>query len=258
VLLLHDGEVVGVERLVDELWGEDPPDAAAHILQVYVANLRKVLEPERARRAAGTVLRTQPPGYRVDPGPDGLDLTRFERLTAEGRAALAAGNPAEAARLLRQGLDLWRGPALADVVLATSGQGERVRLEERRLAAIEDRLEAELALGRHRELVAELEALVAAHPLRERLHGQHILALYRCGRQAEALEAYRRTRETLAEELGIDPSRPLQELERAVLAQDPGLDWLPAAAAANEPAAGKPDPSRRPSTLPVAPTPLIG
>jgi predicted ATPase/DNA-binding SARP family transcriptional activator/Tfp pilus assembly protein PilF len=258
VLLLHAGEVVGVERLVDELWGEDPPDGAAHILQVQVANLRKVLEPNRPRRAAGTVLRTQPPGYRVDPGPEGLDLTRFERLTAEGRAALAAGDPPEAARLLGRGLELWRGPALGDVELAASGQGERVRLEERRLAAIEDRLEAELALGRHREVVAELEALVAAHPLRERLHGHHILALYRSGRQAEALEAYRTTRQTLAEELGIDPSRPLQELERAVLAQDPGLDWVPRASAGEPVPAGKPGPDRRPSTLPVAPTPLIG
>jgi predicted ATPase/DNA-binding SARP family transcriptional activator/Tfp pilus assembly protein PilF len=258
VLLLHAGEVVAVERLIDELWGEDPPDTAAHTLQVYVANLRKVLEPDRARRAAGTVLRTQPPGYRVDPGPDGLDLASFERLTAEGRAALAAGDPAEAAGLLRRGLELWRGPALGDVVLAASGQGERVRLEERRLAAIEDRLEADLALGRHRELVGELEALVAAHPLRERLHGQRILALYRSGRQAEALDAYRNTRQTLAEELGIDPSRPLQELERAVLAQDAGLDWVPRVPAGEPVPAGNPGPGRRPSALPVAPTPLIG
>jgi DNA-binding SARP family transcriptional activator/class 3 adenylate cyclase len=246
VLLLHAGEVVGVERLVDELWGEDPPDTAAHILQVQVANLRKVLEPDRARRATARVLQTQPPGYRLDPGPDGLDLARFERLTAEGRAALAAGDPAEAARLLRRGLDLWRGLALGDVELAASGQGERVRLEERRLAAVEDRLEADLASGRHRELVGELEALVAAHPLRERLHGQHILALYRCGRQAEALEAYRRTRATLAEELGIDPSPPLRALEQAILIQDPDLDWSPRTQPAPS-AAASVEPTRPPA-----------
>jgi DNA-binding SARP family transcriptional activator/class 3 adenylate cyclase len=223
VLLLHAGQVVAIERLIDELWGEDPPDTAAHILQVCVANLRKAVEPARPRRAAGGVLRTQAPGYLVDLGPDELDLVRFERLAGDGRAALAAADPAQAARLLREAVGLWRGPALADVTLAASGQGELVRLEERRLAALEDRIEADLALGRHAELVGELQALVAAHPLRERLWGQLMVALYRSGRQAEALEAYRRTRETLAEELGIDPSRPLQELERAILAQDPAL-----------------------------------
>jgi DNA-binding SARP family transcriptional activator/class 3 adenylate cyclase len=223
VLLLHVGEVVSAERLIDELWGEDPPETARSVLQVYVANLRKVLEPTRPRRAAGAVLRTQPPGYLVDLSPEEFDLTRFERLAAEGRTALAAADPAQAARLLRDAEGLWRGPALGDVTLAASGQGEVVRLQERRPAALEDRIEAELALGRHAELVGELEALVAAHPLRERLHGQLMLTLYRSGRQAEALEAYRRTHETLAEELGIDPSPALQELQRAILAQDPTL-----------------------------------
>jgi DNA-binding SARP family transcriptional activator len=223
VLLLHTGQVVSADRLIEELWGEDPPETARSVLQVYVANLRKVLEPARRGRAAGGVLRTQAPGYLVNLGPDQLDLLRFERLADEGRAALAAGDPLQAARLLRDAEGLWRGPALGDVVLAGSGQGEVVRLEERRLAVLEDRIEAELALGRHAELVGELQALVAAHPLRERLHGQLMLALYGSGRQAEALEAYRQTRETLAEELGIDPSPALQELERAMLAQDPAL-----------------------------------
>jgi DNA-binding SARP family transcriptional activator/class 3 adenylate cyclase len=223
VLLLHAGQVVAVERLVDELWGEDPPDTAAHSLQVYVANLRKMLEPHRPRRAAGGVLRTRAPGYLVDLGPEELDLSRFERLAREGRTALAAGDPAQAARWLHAAEGLWRGPALGDVTLAASGQGELVRLEERRLAAVEDRIEAELALGHHAELVGELQALVAAQPLRERLWGHLMLALYRSGRQAEALAAYRQTRETLAEELGIDPSPALQELERAILAQDPTL-----------------------------------
>jgi DNA-binding SARP family transcriptional activator/class 3 adenylate cyclase len=227
VLLLHAGQVVAVERLIDELWGQDPPDTAAHSLQVYVANLRKVLEPGRPRRAAGGVLQTRPPGYLVDLGPEELDLARFERLAGEGRAALAAGDPAQAARLLGDAVRLWRGPALADVSLAAGGRGEVVRLEERRLAALEDRIEAELALGRHRELVGELQALVAAQPLRERPWGQLMVALYRSGRQADALAAYRQTRETLAEELGIDPSRSLQDLERAILAQDDALDWAP-------------------------------
>jgi predicted ATPase/DNA-binding SARP family transcriptional activator len=250
VLLLHAGEVVSAERLVDELWGEDPPRSARSVLQVYVANLRKVLEPGRARRAAGGILRTRPPGYLVAVGPGDLDVGRFERLAEQGRAALAAGNTEEAGGLLRGALELWRGPALADVGLEASGQAEIAGLEERRLAALEDRFEADLA--------GELEAVIAAHPLRERLHGQLALALYRSGRQGEALEAYRRMQETLAEELGIDPSRPLQELQRAILAQDPDLDWLPATAAASQPAAGTTDPGRRPSTLPVAPTPLIG
>jgi predicted ATPase/DNA-binding SARP family transcriptional activator/Tfp pilus assembly protein PilF len=258
VLLLHAGEVVSAERLVDELWGEDPPKSARSVLQVYVANLRKVLEPGRARRAAGGVLRTRPPGYLVAVAPDDLDLGHFERLAEQGRAALAAGDAEEAAGLLRGALELWRGPALADVALEASGQAEIAGLEERRLAALEDRIEAELAAGRHSELVGELEAVIAAHPLRERLHGQFLLALYRSGRQAEALEAYRRMRETLAEELGIDPGRPLQDLERAILAQDPTLDWVPAAAAASQLAAGQPAPGRRPGTLPVPPTPLVG
>jgi DNA-binding SARP family transcriptional activator/class 3 adenylate cyclase/tetratricopeptide (TPR) repeat protein len=199
-----------------------------------VANLRKVLEPARAKRTAGEILRTRPPGYLIQVGPDELDLARFERLATQGRAALAT-DPAHAVRLLRQALELWRGPALADIALTASGQGEMVRLEERRLVAMEDRIEAEFALGRHRALTGELEALVAAHPMRERLHGQLMLALYRSGRQAEALEVYRRTRETLAEELGIDPSRPLQELERAVLVQDPALDLVPTGGPAQAP-----------------------
>jgi DNA-binding SARP family transcriptional activator len=255
VLLLHAGKVVSAERLIDELWGEDPPKSARSVLQVYVANLRKVLEPDRAQRASGGVVRSRPPGYLLEVGPDDVDVGRFERLAEQGRAALAAGDVEEAAGLLGGALELWRGPALADVALKASGQAQVARLEERCLAALEDRIEAELALGRHRALTGELEALVAAHPLRERLHGQLVLALYRSGRQAEALDAYRRTRETLAEELGIDPSRPLQELERAVLAQDPALDWSPGTQPA-PPVAASVEPTRSPAEPVVADRPV--
>jgi DNA-binding SARP family transcriptional activator/class 3 adenylate cyclase/tetratricopeptide (TPR) repeat protein len=225
VLLLQAGEVVSADRLIDELWGEDPPETARSVLQVYVANLRRVLEPARPRRAATALLVTQPPGYRLDLGTHALDLVRFEQLVADARASLAAGRTAETANLLGEALALWCGPALAEVVLLGRGQGAITELEERRLAALEQRIEADLVLGRHAVLVGELEALVTAHPLREHLRGQLMLALYRCGRQAEALEVYRQTRETLAEELGIDPSHPLQDLQRAILAQDPRLGW---------------------------------
>jgi DNA-binding SARP family transcriptional activator/class 3 adenylate cyclase len=253
VLLLHAGHVVAADRLIDELWGEEPPETARSVLQVYVANLRKVLEPARSKRTASTLLKTQPPGYRLDLGGHTLDLDRFERLMGEGRAGLAAGQASEAATLLREALGLWRGPALGDVALLGRGQGAVADLEERRLAALEDRIEAELALGRHRELIGELETLVAEYPLRERLHGQLALALYRSGRQGEALDAYRRTRKTLAEELGIDPSRPLQELERAILAQDPGLDWAPHFEHAHNPTspAGDSNPPVDPAQAPI-------
>jgi class 3 adenylate cyclase len=205
------------------------------VLQVYVANLRKVLEPTRPRRAASSLLRTQPPGYLLEVSGHAFDLVRFERLVAEGRDALAAGDPGAAAGALRQALSLWRGPVLGDVAAELGWQGPLARLEEQRLAVLEQRVDADLALGSHAELVGELEALVTAHPLRERLRGQLMVALYRCGRQAEALDVYRQTRETLAEELGIDPSRVLQDLERAILAQDPTLDWVPSTGIAPAP-----------------------
>jgi predicted ATPase/DNA-binding SARP family transcriptional activator len=254
VLLLEAGAVVSAERLVDWLWGEDPPGTARSVLQVYVANLRKVLEPTRPRRAASSLLRTQPPGYLLDLRAHAFDLVRFERLAAEGRDALAAGDPGAAATTLRQALSLWRGPVLGDVAAELGSQGPLARLEEQRLAALEQRVDADLALGRHAELVGELEALVTAHPLRERLRGQLMVALYRCGRQAEALDAYRQTRETLAEELGIDPSRVLQDLERAVLAQDPTLDLAPSSDMVPSPleAPARPEPT----ITPPASTPL--
>jgi DNA-binding SARP family transcriptional activator len=235
VLLLHAGQVASADRLIDELWGEEPPERARSVLQVYVANLRKVLEPGRPKRTASSLLRTQPPGYLLDLGGHALDLDRFERLVDEGRAALAAGQAPEASTLLREALGLWRGPALGDVALLGRGQGALAELEERRLAALEERIQADLALGRHRGLVGELEGLVAEHPLRERLWAQLMLALYRSGRQADALAAFQRARDKLVEELGIEPGAELRELEAQVLAQDvrlaaprPPLPELPA------------------------------
>jgi DNA-binding SARP family transcriptional activator len=221
MLLLHEGEVVSSDRLVDAVWGESASDDGAKSLSVAVSRLRKVLEPERSRGAAGQLLVTRPPGYVLSLEEDQLDLHSFERLVVEARSAQ---DPATAARLLREALALWRGEPLADLAYESFGQPEIARLEEARLAALEHRIEADLALGRHDEVVGELEGLTAQHPLRERLRGQLMLALYRSGRQAEALEAYQAARAGLVEELGIEPGRPLRELHQAILQQDPGLD----------------------------------
>jgi len=230
LLLLHANETLSRERLIDELWGEKPPATAAKALQVYVSQLRKLLEPEQP-------LETTPSGYRIRVDGPELDLRRFETLVSDGRAALAAGDPAEAASLLADALSLWRGRPLADLAYEPFAQAEIARLEELRLAAVEERVEAELRLGRHAELTGELEALVAEHPLREHLRRQLMLALYRSGRQAEALEAYHDARRVLVEELGIEPGRELRELEQAILRQDPVLD-LPPMPSPARPAAG--------------------
>jgi DNA-binding SARP family transcriptional activator len=212
VLLLHANQVVGSDRLIDALWEGQPPDTARKALQVYVSQLRKRIGPD--------LLLTRPQGYllRVEPGM--LDLDRFESLLHEAREA----NPAEAANILREALALFRGPPLAEVAQERFAHGEIARLQELRLVAFEERIEAELQLGRHGDLVGELEGLVAANPLRERLCRQRMLALYRCGRQAEALEAYQSARRTLVEELGLDPGRELRELHQAILRQDPSLE----------------------------------
>jgi predicted ATPase/DNA-binding SARP family transcriptional activator len=212
ILLLHANEVVSDDLLIEGLWGERPPKTAPAALQVHVSALRKLLSAERLeRRASGYVLHLE---------PDELDLARFERLCAQARDF----EPEAAAAALAEALSLWRGRPLADFAYESFAQGEIARLEELRLAALEQRIDAELALGRHAELVGELEVLVGEHPLRERLREQQILALYRCRRQAEALEAYRQAREMLVEELGIEPSPALRELERGVLAQDAALE----------------------------------
>ena len=227
VLLVHANQVVSVDRLVEELWGEQPPPQAAASLQTYVSNLRRALEPGRPARAPSRVLVSQPPGYRLVVGAGDLDAARFAALAEEGHRLLGAGRPAAAARVLREGLGLWRGPALAEVADEAFAQAERNRLEELRVAALEDRLAADLDLGGHAAAVAELEELAGHYPFRERLAGLLILALYRSGRQAEALQAFADARRALADELGIDPGRWLRELETGILRQDPGLDWTP-------------------------------
>jgi DNA-binding SARP family transcriptional activator len=215
ILLLHRGEVVSSERLIDELWGERPPATAAKTLQGYVSHLRKAL-------GAG-VLETHGHGYRLTVGPDQVDVDRFERLAAEGGVALSDGDRVDAAERLRRALGLWRGSPLADFAYEQFAQAEIARLEEARLAAIEDRIEADLALARHMQVVVELNGLIATHPHRERLHAQLMLALYRCGRQVDALDTYQRARRVLLGEFGIEPSERLRQLEAAILAQDRGL-----------------------------------
>jgi DNA-binding SARP family transcriptional activator len=223
-LLLRANTVVAVDRLVDEVWGEAPPRSAAKAIQVYVSGLRKVLEPGRVSGVAAEMLLTRPPGYILRATTGACDAACFEALVAEARGALAGLNPIRAGRLLREALALWRGPALADVADEPFAHSEAIRLEEERLAAIEDRVEADLACARHSELVGELQALVGANPFRERLWGQLMLAMYRAGRQAEALRAYQQVRRVLADELGIEPGRALQQLEHAVVSQATELE----------------------------------
>src|SRR5215470_13461979 len=227
LLLLQANRAVPVDRLAEDVWGGHPPPGSVTTLQSYVFRLRRALEPDRPPGAAGAVLVTRDRGYLVRVKAGHLDAAVFEDGFTAGRAALEAGRYSEAAQALRTALGLWRGPVLADLADYAFIQREAVRLEELRLAALEARIDADLALGRHDALTAELTQLVADHPLRERLHGQLMLALYRCGRQADALAAYGRVRDLLAGELGIDPGEPLQRLHGSVLAHDPALNWKP-------------------------------
>jgi DNA-binding SARP family transcriptional activator/streptogramin lyase len=231
-LLIRPNAVVSSDRLIDELWGETPPDTASTALHGYVSQLRKVLEPGRAAGAPAEVLVTRAPGYVLRVDPSAIDAARFEQLVQEGRNALAAGDPGRAAQRLSDALGLWRGDALAGVDDTATTHAEARRLDELRLEALEDRIDADLARGHGDALVPELEALVQREPLRERPRGQLMLALYRAGRQAEALELYQDTRRRFVDELGIEPTPRLRELEQAILAQDPELDaglprWRP-------------------------------
>jgi DNA-binding SARP family transcriptional activator len=217
ILLLSVNRVVSVDRLADELYSGAAPVTAVTQVQRQISELRRALGVE-------SIIDTQSPGYVIRLAPEQLDLHRFERLTDEARRALSREEARLAADLLREALDLWRGEPLADFAYEPFARTAIGRLEEIRLAAIEQRIEAALALGRHAEVTAELEELVSEHPLRERLRGQLMLALYRSGRQAEALDVYRETRQKLVEEFGLEPTEGLRELERAILAQDRALD----------------------------------
>ena len=223
LLLLQANQVVSTDRLVHELWGDEPPGTAVTALHGYVSQLRKLIEPERAAGGESRVLVTRPPGYVLNVGPGQLDLDRFEASVRHAREELVAGRPEPAARDLREAFALWRGAPLADLASEPFAQSAARPLEELWLAALEDRIEADLALGRHREVASELEAVIRNHPLRERLRGQRMLALYRCGRQADALNAYAEARRTLSEELGIEPSSALKQLERDILNQEESL-----------------------------------
>jgi DNA-binding SARP family transcriptional activator len=240
-LLAHPDEVVPTERLIDEVWGEDAPASAPNMIQAYVSRLRKALGRD--------VLATRPPGYLLRLGEAQLDSIRLADLVVQAREAMAEARTGEALGLLAEALGLWRGPPLADFTYDAFAQGEVTRLEELRLEAIELRIDGELELGRHLRLADELEQLIALHPFRERLRGQLMLALYRSGRQAEALEAYRTARRTLADELGIKPSPALRKLEQAIRIQDRRLG-----AVTTEPELGRPAAESAASLRPAGPS----
>ncbi len=226
VLLLHPNEVVSVDSLIEALWPDQPPASAVKSVQAQISRVRRAL-------GEGERLQTRGNGYLLVVEPGELDSDRFRALLQEGREGLAGGDPTGAETTIREALELWRGQPLADFAYDDFSQAEIARLDELRLSALEERFDAELALGRHGAVVAELEALVVTHPLRERLRGQLMLALYRSGRQAEALRAYEDARRQLAEELGLEPSEPLKRLQRSILDEDPELD-SPALAAGPE------------------------
>jgi DNA-binding SARP family transcriptional activator len=216
LLLLSANRVVPIERLADELYGGAPPVTALTQVQRQISDLRKLLGP--------MAIETRSPGYMMRLDRKQFDLAVFEDLCRDGVSALAGGDAARAADLLQQALALWRGPPLVDMTYESFARAPVERLEELRLSAIEKLIDADLALGRHAEIIPDLEELVAEHPLRERFHAQLMLALYRSARQAEALETFRRARETLVGQLGIEPAPALQRLERQILAQDAALD----------------------------------
>lgn len=219
MLLISPNQVVAADRLAEGLWSDDRPDSAVNTLQGYMSQLRRAL--------GGDPIQTRSPGYLLGVDEKHIDAVRFERLLDEGRRARARGDPNRAAFLLAQALELWRGEALADFTYAEWAQTAIARLQELRLVATEEWIEARLDLGEHREVLAELDALVSVHPLRERLWAARILAFYRSGRQADALRAYQELRRTLGEELGIAPSPALAALEESVLCQQASLEWRP-------------------------------
>jgi DNA-binding SARP family transcriptional activator len=248
-LALLANRVVSRDRLIQVAWGDDPPPTATATLNTYISHLRNALEPSRTRRTEGDVLLTRPPGYVLAVDDAMVDALRFERLVAKGRRALASGDPAGAGAALDESLRLWRGPALVDFATDLWARPEAARLEELHVAAKEDRVEADLLLGRSHELVSRLQRLVAEHPLRERLWAQLMIALYRSGRQGEALRTFGRLRGLLADEMGIDPSPSLQRLEQDILNQRPSLE--PRSARPSDPASTtvRPPPSHHAQQL---------
>jgi DNA-binding NarL/FixJ family response regulator/DNA-binding SARP family transcriptional activator len=245
VLLLHANEFVSRERLIDELWGESPPPTARKAVNVYISQLRRAL----ARNGRDPIA-TEDGGYRISVGADELDVLHLRRLLASARERAAAGELEAAFEPLREALALWRGPTLAGLLLESHGRDEVAQLDELRLTALMDRIECDLALGRHGEVLGELHVLVGEHPLLERLRAELMLAFYRADRQAEALDAYQQAREVLVEELGIEPSPALQRLQKGILIQDPALE-LPAGIAAPNAFA------RRAPDAPLPPTRLV-
>jgi DNA-binding SARP family transcriptional activator len=228
-LLSAVNDVVSVDRLIYWLWPSRPPATAAATIQEQVSRLRRVLEPDRAPWSDSRLLLRRPPGYLLRVAPERVDALCFEDLVGRGQAALERDRPGEAAQLLHRALGLWRGRALADVALLDAAQEAIARLEALRLSATALRIDAELALGRHVALVPELEMLVRTYPFDERLCGQLMIALYRCGRQAHSLAIYQRLCAILDDELAIEPAPPSQRLQAAILAHDPELDYLPGA-----------------------------
>ena len=243
ILVVEAGHIVPVDRLIDLLWRNEPPVAAVASVQAYVSQLRRVLEPGRAPRAPARVLVTQDPGYLLRAGENQVDALRFQALARQAHNDLAAGELTAAAAGLEKALTLWRGDPLAEFAGEPWAVPTVARLTEAHDLAAEDRIDAWLALGRHAEAAAELEAMVEARPLRERRWAQLVVATYRCGRQADALRAYQRCRTVLAGELGLEPGPELRRLEAAVLAQDPQLGWQRDPAASGDAAAARPVPA---------------
>lgn len=229
LLALYPGRVMPVPMLMEEIWGTQPPQSALTTLQTYILQLRRRLGTAMGPGAPGAakeILATRHGGYLLQIPEDSVDVHDYDRYVREGQAAFEAGESQAAADRFRAALDLWRGPALVDVRVGPILDIEIMRLEESRLVTVERRIDADLRLGRHSGLIAELAELTARHPQHEGLHSQAMVALYRSGRQASALEVYRRLRVRLIEDLGVEPSPQLQRLHQAMLAVDPQLDVL--------------------------------
>lgn len=251
LLLLHRNEVVTVDRIMEELWAERPPKTGGQVVRIYVSQLRKALEPNRSNGAPGILL-TRRNGYLLEVEPGHVDVDRFEALRAEGHRLLGAGEVADAASTLEEALSLWRGAPLQDVAYEAFAQAEIARLEELHLVTLEDLSDTQLAAGRDSALVADLEQLVEANPLRERLRAQLMLAQYRAGRPADALETYQRGRRLMVDELGLEPGEPLRRLEAQILQQDSTLDRPTVSPPPAEPPARPAPWARRPRVSLVA------